>query len=115
MKTITMIQFGEDDETDLLKVTEWCNEAMSFFVDRMAPKPVPETKLRVEGEEMKSIRRLSAGHPLTIEQVAEALRDIVAATKRVCERQPHQFFPAELKARYEQGIVQSWLDQTKES
>jgi hypothetical protein len=52
-----------------------------------------------------------------MEQVSEALREIVKAQARLRAREPHQFFPAELKARYEENLsqagtlIQSWIDQ----
>lgn len=129
MKVIRMVQFEDDDESIIRRVQEWCNEAQAFFVDRTPKEPVKvpegtrivvETRLRITGDEMRSINRLSAGHPLSLDHLSEALRDLVAATRRVRETAPHKCFPAELKARYEdnlsqaQSIVQGWIDEAHE-
>jgi hypothetical protein len=129
MKAIRMVQFEEDDQPDLRRVTEWCSEAVSFFTDRDVnnPKTVPAgtpmvivTRLRIKGDEMKPIYRLSAGNPLTLDHLGEAMREIVAAQKRVRATKPNQCFPAELKDRYDDNLsaaqttVASWIDQANE-
>lgn len=128
MKIIPTVKFGDEDTEDLRKLMGWVNQASAFFQEgepepkkplivRFGHRVVVQTVLHVKKDGKQAIERLTSGNILSVENLAEALREIVQAQKRLSDRKPDQFFTKELKALYEENLseagslVQGWLDQ----